>query len=198
MSSYKETSHHLPSNPLDKEVNTDFIRICKCILPYLNRNAQKQLAISLKMLELVSTIQLFQDENLNDTFRTTRQDNWEDELLLNIRDNISPEKAYLIDAFIKFKEFSRILKNTKNEPTIVEDGIFEEDFSHNTPQENQEMNAFMQMFNPTAKKETTSYIPTSNDTQPSKLNKADLLNTLAPLLDDKQKQMLQALASMMQ
>ena len=49
-------------NRLDDQVNTEFMRVCKCVLPYLDRGMQKNLAISLKALELISVMQLYSAE----------------------------------------------------------------------------------------------------------------------------------------
>ena len=81
-------------NPLDETVNTELMRVCKCVIPYLDRNVQKNVAIGLKFLELVNTINVYKEDNeLDSSMTLERTGTWEEDLLRSIRGNLSSEKA---------------------------------------------------------------------------------------------------------
>lgn len=109
-------------NQLDRHVNTDLMRVCKCIIPYLDRDIQKTVAVGLKLVELMNTINIYNDTSVVNELTLTRGENWEADLLRNVRSNLSPEKAYLIDAVLKLKEVRSII-NAKpdNQPTPPND-----------------------------------------------------------------------------
>lgn len=103
-------------NRLDDQVNTEFMRVCKCVLPYLDRGMQKNLAISLKALELISVMQLYSAEPPITEVPLMRGENWENNLLNDVRNNLDSDKTYIIDAMMKLSEFRNIMAQSKNPP----------------------------------------------------------------------------------
>ncbi|OON90478.1 MAG: hypothetical protein ATN32_03830 [Candidatus Epulonipiscium fishelsonii] len=104
-------------NDLDRCVNSEFMRVCKCVVPYLEPPVQKNVAIGLKVLELINTVNFY--KGLDGNLTTYREENWETTLLLEIKKNLEPEKVYLIDALIKITELNNILStktSTSNTP----------------------------------------------------------------------------------
>lgn len=189
-------------NPLDESVNTELMRVCKCVVPYLDRNVQKNVAIGIKFLELVNTINTFNDATpLSPQLSLTRQGNWQDDLLQDIRSNLSSEKAYLIDAMLKLQQVKSILN--------VKDSMSE---SHTTPS-----NAFVPpsdtpthivpppdvpLFFPDSnyqRPDHESYFDKSQPSPPqgSGPSPAAFLQALSPMLDDNQRQMLTLLSTFM-
>ncbi|MGL5677400.1 MAG: hypothetical protein ACRDDX_13385 [Cellulosilyticaceae bacterium] len=191
------------TNPLDQEVNTEFMRVCKCVIPYLDRNVQKNVAVGLKFLELVNTINAFSDPlHVSDSLSLSRQDRWEEDLLVNVRSNLSPEKAYLIDAILKLQEMKKIL-NVKEgmdsfspsfptvEPTPTDiPPVFDafQPFDRTQKQSQKQSHQKQQAQRPTQ--------PTGNTTQ-SGPSPANIMQMLSPLLDENQKQLFNVFASMM-
>ncbi|MEG0013974.1 MAG: hypothetical protein RR324_04515 [Cellulosilyticaceae bacterium] len=153
------------NNPLDDKVNSEFMRVCKCMIPYLDRDVQKNIAVGLKFLELVNTINAYNDENVVNELSLTRQNNWEEDLLHNVRANLSPEKAYIIDAVMKLKEVRSIISTKTTESSDLPTSFYNDNSvepEHVSPQTNN----------------TASISP------------ASILQAVSPLLDDNQKQLL--------
>lgn len=168
MSSYKNT------NPLDAHVNTEWMRVCKCVLPYLDRQMQRNLAVSLKFMELMSVMQLYADSHTTamDPVSLTRSSNWENELLHSVRSNLSPEKAFIIDAIVKLGEAKNILSEHHSDSLPP------------TPDPTPSAPLFADEIEEPPKK--------SNGADPSAM-----IDMLSPLLDDNQRQMLKLFTTFM-
>lgn len=162
-------------NQLDDQVNTEFMRVCKCVLPYLDRGMQKNLAISLKALELISVMQLYNSEPPVTEIPLMRGENWENKLLSDVRNSLDSDKTYLIDAMMKLGEFRKIMAHTQATSTEAEPIHFDVPDSTNEPARTE-----------------PSPAPKSNSPSP-----ADMINAFSPLLDDKQKQMINLLSAFM-
>lgn len=163
------------NNPLDDKVNSEFMRVCKCMIPYLDRDVQKNIAVGLKFLELVNTINAYNDESAVNELSLTRQNNWEEDLLHNVRSNLSPEKAYIIDAVMKLKEVRSIISTKTTESSVLPTSPLSE-----------------------SRYQTSFYNDNSVDPEPvspqmnhtGSISPASILQAVSPLLDDNQKQLL--------
>lgn len=162
-------------NQLDQQVNPEWMRVCKCMLPYLDRHTQKNLAISLKMLELVTVIQLYSKDNEIEPIPMTRSASWEQDLLLDIKSNLSPEKSYMIDAIMKLGEFKNLL--SQNETSSLD-----------------HIQTTQMPFEP---QQTTTPPPPPPTATKAPSGPEDILDKLSPLLDDKQRQMLKMFSTLM-
>lgn len=162
------------NNHLDDTVNSEFMRVCKCMIPYLDRDIQKNAAVGLKFLELINTINAYSNDTMISDLSLTRQGNWEHNLLSDVRSNLSPEKAYIIDALMKLKEFRSILETKDTDAPVV--GSVE-------PLDSPEQTSF--------------YADSSTDNRtpnPSTISPNNILQAISPLLDDNQKQLLNLFA----
>lgn len=103
-------NHSYNNNLLDEHVNTELMRVCKCMLPYMDQSVQKKMAITIKLFELISVMNLYADETIAPPITLTRGDDWEKHLLLDIRSQLNPEKAYLVDAALKVSDLKKIME----------------------------------------------------------------------------------------
>ncbi len=94
---------------IDKEINTDTLVVCKCLVPYLDRDAQKNMVILIKAFELLYTIKLFSSDDFVKSISVERKNGWHTHLLHDVKKNINPNRAYLIDMALKFTEFQKIM-----------------------------------------------------------------------------------------
>ena len=166
-------------NRLDDQVNTEFMRVCKCVLPYLDRGMQKNLAISLKALELISVMQLYNSDSPVTEVPLMRSENWERTLLNDVRNNLDSDKTYLIDALMKLSEFRSIMSQTSKNTEVETAEPIHFHSEDDSPVE------------PTRDEPASSTSPPPS----SSPNPTDMLNAISPLLDDKQKQMLNLLST---
>lgn len=94
---------------IDKEINNDTLVVCKCLVPYLDRDMQKNMAILIKAFELLYTIKLFSSDDFVKSISVERKNGWHTHLLHDVKKNIDPNRAYLIDMALKFTEFQKIM-----------------------------------------------------------------------------------------
>lgn len=184
------------NNTLDMAVNSDFMRVCKCALPYLDRDIQKNVAISLKILELMHTINLYNGSNAFSDIPLEKEGNWQRELLRSITQNISPEKSYLLDAILKASEIKSILdtgashgcgypsgstcSSCSNYPT-PQPPFYDEANSCSSPYD----------FSPPPSNSYSDSPSASSSPSPE-----DIIKSFAPMLDEKQSQLLSLFTSL--
>jgi len=101
----------------DSAVNTDFLRISKSLVPYLDADKQKAAAIFIKAFELMSTIDLFSREEFVRSITKPRDSGWEKIFLSDVRSSISDEKGFFIDAILKLSEVKDLFAVKNNEQT---------------------------------------------------------------------------------
>lgn len=180
-------------NHLDDQVNTELMRVCKCVLPYLDRGMQKNLAVSLKVLELFSVFQLYNSETAVSEVPLMRGENWENKLLSEVRNNLDSDKTYIVDALMKLGEFRNIMSHLQPQEDAAPVHFDTEPAPDPAPLGSDPFG-----FNPFASTNTQTPQPEAN-TQPRSTSPspADMLNAFSPLLDDKQKQMINLLSAFM-
>lgn len=189
-------------NNFDRHVNTDLMRVCKCVIPYLDRDTQKTVAIGLKIVELINTINIYNDENIIGEMSLTRGDHWESDLLQSVRSNLSPEKAYLIDAVLKLKEVRSIMNATKSDsmpppfpnPTSCESDYQPSFYTDNAPPFQSSFYTDDAPSSRTDPEPSPSPVPPPKSPNTSGPSPASLIQAVAPLLDDNQKQLLNLFA----
>lgn len=169
-------------NPLDRAVNNDFIIISKSLLPYLSLDKQKTAAILIKAVELIYTINTFSNESYVRSISRSPHTGWEKEFLQDVKNNLTSDKAYVIDAILKISEARDLLKtqtssNASEEPRYTlnenDSGILES--------------------SPFPPATTESAEPSETTSMPSP---DQLINGLSSLLDPKQAQLLKALSTL--
>ncbi len=184
-------------NAFDDSINTELMRVCKCVIPYLDRDVQRNVAVGLKFLELMNTINNYADTSpLVSDFSMARQGNWQHDLLRDVRSSLSPDKAHLVDMFMKFQELKPLFNmgtsgyaanpfTSSTEPPSEADPTI-------TPPNDEPLFA-----SPTGTDDfdTTDYF--EPDPPQSNTSAENLLDTLTPMLDPKQQQMLSLLSTFM-
>lgn len=98
-------------NNLDRAVNNDFLVVTKSLLPYLNVDRQKPVAIFIKVLELLYTVNLFSNETSVHSLSRGQEAGWENDFLRDVKDNLSEDKAYFIDVLMKLTEAKNLLSH---------------------------------------------------------------------------------------
>lgn len=107
-------------NNLDRSVNNDFLIVGKSLLPYLNVDRQKPVAIFIKVMELLYTVNLFSNEASVRSMTRSQETGWEKDFLNDVKSNLSEDKAYFIDAILKLTEAHNLLRKqstpSENDP----------------------------------------------------------------------------------
>lgn len=104
-----------PMFPIDSEIHTEPLRVCKCLIPYLPFEKQRDLSIVIKVFELVAVADYFAGFDPEDivTANSTRSETWQTDLLTSIKNNLDPKNAFLADVFFKINDVKDILANAK-------------------------------------------------------------------------------------
>lgn len=150
-----------PMFPIDSEIHTEPLRVCKCLIPYLPFEKQRDLSIVIKVFELIAVADYFAGFDPGDIVivNSSRSETWQTDLLTSIKNNLDPQNAYWVDIFFKINDVKDLLANAK--PGLP------------PPKE-------------------TSPVPPSNPT-PSQ----DYMDSIAPSLNDSQKDLLKMLSTVM-
>lgn len=159
-----------PMFPLDAEIHTEPLRVCKSLLPYLPFEKQKNISIFIKFYELMSVIDHYSGEDTAQQPTTNfRQDKaLQRDLLESVKGSLDPNNAFLIDILFKFGDVQKIL-------SAVQSG---------TP--------YTEMTN-TEPPKALETIPAKTNPGPSN----DFMENISPMLDDNQKNMLKMLSTIM-
>ena len=104
--------------PIDAKIHTEPLRICKCLIPYLPFEKQRDLSIVIKIFELMAVADYFAGFDPGDIViaNSTRSETWQKDLLTSIKNNLDPENAYWADIFFKFNDVKDILANAQSSP----------------------------------------------------------------------------------
>lgn len=179
-------------NNLDRAINNEFLIVSKSLLPYLNVDRQKSIALFIKAMELIYTMNLYSNETSVRSMSRSQEAGWEKEFLTDVRNNLPSDKAYFVDAILKLTEARSLLNRQTPDETATppeyhlhpsDSGIldaepFESDTFSHTP------------------KEKNSSTSTSDNTSSNSLPSPDqIINGLSSLLDPNQTQILKLLSS---
>lgn len=181
---------------LDRAINNDVLIVSKSLLPYLNIDRQKPMAIFIKVMELVYTINLFSNEASVRSMSRTQETGWEKAFLNDVKANLDDDKAHFIDAILKLSEAKDLLAksdtfdvpNTNPEYHLhpLDSGILESmpfpDQEHSSASNN-------------AQTHTKKAKPTSQNTS-SGPSAEQIINGLSSMLDPNQAQLLKVIASL--
>ena len=182
-------------NNLDRAVNNDFLVVSKTLLPYLGSDRQKPIAIFIKVMELIYTINLYSDEKTVRSMSRSQDTGWERSFLNDVKNNLSPDKAYFVDAILKLTEARTLLsRQDKPEPN---DYYAPSDY-HLHPDdsgipENEDFPDMMKSATSSKSKGNSSPL-SSTSTSP---NPEQLISSLSSMLDPKQAQLLKTLTSIL-
>ena len=108
-----------PMFPLDAQIHTEPLRVCKSLIPYLPFEKQKSISVFIKFYELMTIINYFSTVNQWDypvtDFR--EKDNWQIDMLNSIKDSLDPANAYWVDIIFKLNDVKKILASAQSPPT---------------------------------------------------------------------------------
>lgn len=173
-------------NNLDRAINSDLLIVTKSLLPYLNVDRQKPIAIFIKVMELIYTVNLFSDENSVRSMSRTQESGWEREFLNDVKSNLNTDKAYFIDAILKLTE----AKNLLTHPTL--------NTQQNTPSATYHLHPSDSGI-PEDQPFSDANIPsqTKGPSSPNTASADQLLHSLSSMLDPNQAQLLKMLTSLL-
>ena len=180
-------------NNLDRAINNEFLIVSKSLLPYLNVDRQKSVALFIKVMELVYTLNLFSNETSVRSMSRSQEAGWEKDFLIDVRNNLPSDKAYFIDAILKLTEAKALLsRKTDSEDSLApeyhlhpaDSGIFGDEPFESTP------NSSSQDF-----KETTHTSENENKSPAALPSPDQFISGLASMLDPNQTQLLKLLSS---
>ncbi len=116
-----------PMFPLDVEIHTESLRVCKSLIPYLPFEKQKNLSIFIKAYELMSVVNHFAaiDEKDHPSSHFRESETWQMDLLHSVKNSLDPDHAYWVDIFFKINDVKNILASAQSgspytESTTVE------------------------------------------------------------------------------
>ena len=160
-----------PMFPLDAQIHTEPLRVCKSLIPYLPYDKQKTICIFIKLYELISVVEHYSSTNdpLHPHTNFRESENWQSDLLYSVKDNLDPQNAYWVDIFFKIRDVKKILESVQS----------------GTP------------YNDTATRiESPKQTQTPAVTDNPGVSK-EFTQTISPMLDDNQKKMLEMLSTIM-
>lgn len=181
-------------NNLDRAINNEFLIVSKSLLPYLNLDRQKSVALFIKVMELIYTLNLFSNETSVRSLSRSQETGWEKDFLTDVRNNLSSDKAYFIDVILKLTEAKELLSrqaepDSPSEPEYhlhpADSGIFS-DAPFPTDSNSSSNNS-----------EKSNHSSNQNNTQTASMPSADqFINSLSSMLDPNQTQLLKLLSSL--
>ena len=181
-------------NTLDRAVNNDFLVVSKTLLPYLGSDRQKPIAIFIKVMELIYTVNLYSDENTVRSMSRSQDTGWERSFLNDVKNNLSPDKAYFVDALLKLTEARTLL--SRQDPPASNNYYSPSDYHmHPTDSGIPENEDFPDMMSSGVSKNTGNYSPSSSAS--ANPNPEQLINSLSSMLDPNQAQLLKTLTSIL-
>ena len=156
-----------PMYPLDAEIHTEPLRVCKALIPYLPFEKQKSLSIFIKAYELMSVVNHFSaiDEWEQPSKNFRESDTWPLDLLHSVKDSLDPTNAYWVDILFKVNDVKNIL-------------------------------AAAQSKSPYSSPSDLAVSP-KEVARPSNGTSQEFLQNISPMLDDHQKQLLDMLSTIM-
>lgn len=190
---------------LDRAINNDILIVSKSLLPYLNIDRQKPMAVFIKVMELIYTINLFSNEASVRSMSRTQETGWEKSFLNDVRSNLGDDKTYFVDAILKLAEARDLLSNPEPTPKPAPKPIPKPTPStsdyHLHPLDSGVLEGA-----PFPDETSTASTPSSNEATKTATSKPhpsptgpspeQIINGLSSLLDPNQAQLLKVIASM--
>lgn len=183
-------------NNLDRAVNNDFLIVSKSLLPYLNIDKQRTVAILIKAMELIYTAHLFSNETSVRSLSRSQEVGWEKDFLRDLRGNLSSDKAYFVDAILKLTEAKDLL--TRQDDSSTEPSPVAPEY-HLHPSDSGILDDTPFSETPDSQNSTqTSSSPSPQNTPPTSMPSPEqLINGLSSFLDPSQTQLLKAISSLL-
>lgn len=177
---------------LDRAINNDILVVSKSLLPYLNIDRQKPVAVFIKVMELIYTINLFSNESTVRSLSRSQDAGWEKSFLNDVKANLGADKAYFVDAILKLAEARDLL--SKSEPPVDTPSNEPEYHLHPLDSGVLETQPFPDQVTQSDQK-VTKAAPNTNQKNNGP-SPEQIINSLSSMLDPNQAQLLKVLASM--
>lgn len=162
---------------LDHAVNNDLLIVAKSLVPYLDIQRQKTIAILLKAIELLYTINFYSNPEKVLELSQSQEPGWEKAFLKDVKENLDNEKAYFIDVILKLSEAKDLLMNPDTSLLSL--------FTPNTPEQVE-----------TTQIEKVEAEPVETTPTPAPTISMDqIMSSLSSILDPNSTQLLNALAA---
>ena len=178
---------------LDRAINNDMLVVSKSLLPYLNMDHQRPMAIFIKVMELIYTVNLFSNEASVRSLSRSHESGWEKSFLNDVKSNLNDDKAYFIDAIMKLAEAKEMLTGSQS-ATRVSPASQEPEY-HLHPMDSGVLETM-----PFPEQETPPTPPLTmhakKTTPPSGPSPEQLINGLSSMLDPNQAQLLKVISSL--
>lgn len=182
-------------NNLDRAVNNEFLIVSKSLLPYLNIDKQRSVAIFIKVMELVYTVNLFSNETSVRSMSRSQETGWEKDFLKDVRNNLPSDKAYFVDAILKLTEVKDLLTS---EERVSTDSTSTTSNYHLHPSDSGILDNTP--FPTHSEEQTSEPISPSSTKTPSSTSMTSpeqLISGLSSFLDPNQTQLLKAISSLL-
>ena len=179
---------------LDRAINNDLLVVSKSLLPYLNMDRQKPIAVFIKVMELVYTINLFSNEASVRSMCRSGETDWEKSFLNDVKANLGNEKANFIDAILKLTEAKDLLARPERDP--YPDSKPPEYHLHPSDSGILESLPFpdQQPSNTPSAQHTTNH--SNHSTSANGPSPDQIINSLSSMLDPNQAQLLKVISSL--
>ena len=180
-------------NNLDRAINNEFLIVSKSLLPYLNVDRQKSIALCIKAMELIYTFNLYSNETSVRSMSRSQEAGWEKDFLTDVRNNLPSDKAYFVDVILKLTEAKSLLSRQPPE----EDPTSPEYHLHPSDSGILDSEPFESESNASDLKEKANYASKSeHNTSTNSLPSPDqIISGLSSILDPNQAQLLKMLSS---
>lgn len=188
-------------NSFDRAINNDFLVVTKSLLPYLNIDRQKPVAVFIKVIELLYTVNLYSNETATRSLSRGQDPGWEKNFLRDVKNNLPQEKAFFVDAVLKLAEAKDLLVTQEDQTNTTNDyrtpeyqmhpydsGILE---GAPFPDEGKSPQG------PAPVKTAQNITPNGNTSSSNNINPEQIINGLSSMLDPNQAQMLKVLMSLL-
>ncbi|MCT4544277.1 MAG: hypothetical protein N4A63_12095 [Vallitalea sp.] len=133
----------LPSLEIDKVVNSNEMNIIKSAIPYINYQSQKQLAVFVKLIELLNTVKLYNNYAVSEIPELNKINSSKQDMLYNIRSYCSPKNKQLIDFLLNIYNLKALIASMNKDDLDIEnthencqDNNFKDNLHENTSTEN--------------------------------------------------------------
>ena len=177
-------------NSFDRAINNDLLVISKSLVPYLRTDCQKPVAVFIKAFELMYTIDLFSNEGfVRSLSRSSDNEEWEKSFLQDLKQNLSPDRGYFIDALLKLTEVKDLLGSDASRLTpMPSDSDAPIDLSYKNFASPEPFDASYTAANPVS--ESAPSPPPGNSPNP-----AEVIDKISSFLEPNQVQLLKVLSS---
>lgn len=130
-STHLNDSQDINSN-FDTIVNSNKMNIIKAAIPYMNLENQRKIALLVKFIELINTMNLYNNYSINEIPELNKSNTTKRDMLMAIRPSCSDKNKQLIDMILNINNLQSMfntMNNKKNE--LMDNSGLNNDFNNN-------------------------------------------------------------------